>query len=331
MFLICWLTDILYLGGIVVTLNKYKLKKTGGHVVANISRWLVLIGFAYIVLYPFLFMAVNSFKSAKDWVDPTVEWIPKGFSFINFIGANQVLDYKNALISTLFNMIIAALISFLSCALVGYGLARFDFKGKKLLLGIMILMILIPDPMIMIATYDSFRHFDFLGIVKLIEDISGYYIRPNLIDSSLVFWLPALLGTGLKNGLFIYIYTQFFKGLPKELEEAAWVDGAGPLKTFFRIVLPSSGSATVTVLVFSVVWYYNDYYQSQIYLTKNFPLSVRLANFNAYMSNLDMKFGLNKGALLLTSCFIAIVPLLIYFLLLQRKFVQSIATSGIVG
>ena len=314
-----------------MTFNKYKLKKTGAQVVANISRWLVLIGFAYIVLYPFIFMAVNSVKSAKDWIDPTVEWIPKKFSAVNFIGATQVLDYKNVLISTFVNMIVAALISFLSCALVGYGLARFNFVGKKLLLGVMILMILIPDPMIMIATYDSFRHFDVLGILKLLENISGYYIRPNLIDTPLVFWLPALLGTGLKNGLFIYIYTQFFKGLPKELEEAAWVDGAGPLKTFFRIVLPSSGSATVTVLVFSVVWYYNDYYQSQIYLSKNFPLSVRLANFSSYLSGLSSKYTLNEGALLLTSCFIAIVPLLIYFLLLQRKFVQSIATSRIVG
>lgn len=313
------------------TLNKYKLKKTGGFVVANVFRWLVLIGFAYIVLYPFLFMAVNSVKSAKDWLDPTVEWIPKSFSTLNFVGAFQVLDYGNVLLSTLINMIGAALISFLSCALIGYGLARFDFFGKKFLLGIMILLILIPDPMVMIASYDNFRHFDFLGIVKLIEDISGYEIRPSLIDTPLVFWLPALLGTGLKNGLFIYIYTQFFKGLPKELEEAAWVDGAGPFKTFFRIVLPSSGSATITVLVFSVVWYYNDYYQSQIYLSKNFPLSVRLANFNTYLSELPTKYTLNQGALLLTSCFIAIVPLLIYFLLLQRKFVQSIATSGIVG
>ncbi|MBR3300418.1 MAG: carbohydrate ABC transporter permease [Clostridia bacterium] len=315
-----------------MTLNKYKLKKTGGHVVADILRWLVLIGFAYIVLYPFLFMAVNSVKSAKDWIDPTVEWIPKSFSTLNFVGAVKVLEYDKVLLSTFVNMIVAALISFLSCSLVGYGLARFDFLGKKLLLGIMILLILIPDPMIMIASYDNFRHFDFLGIVKLIERFSPYEdIRPNLIDTPLVFWLPALLGTGLKNGLFIYIYTQFFKGLPKELEEAAWVDGAGPFKTFFRIVLPSSGSATITVLVFSVVWYYNDYYQSQIYLSKNFPLSVRLANFNSYLTGLSDKYTLNQGALLLTSCFIAIVPLLIYFLLLQRKFVQSIATSGIVG
>ncbi|MBO4468513.1 MAG: carbohydrate ABC transporter permease, partial [Clostridia bacterium] len=307
-----------------MTFNRYKLKKTGGHVVANILRWLVLIGFAYIVLYPFFFMAVNSIKTAKDWIDPTVEWIPKSFSPLNFVGATQVLDYTNVLKSTFVNMIVAALISFLSCALIGYGLARFNFIGKKFLLGVMIIMILIPDPMIMIASYDNFRHFDFLGIVKFIEDMSGYVIRPNLIDTPLVFWLPALLGTGLKNGLFIYIYTQFFKGLPKELEEAAWVDGAGPFKTFFRIVLPSSGSATITILVFSVVWYYNDYYQSQIYLSKDFPLSVRLANFNTYLSGLSAKYTLNQGALLLTSCFIAIVPLLVYFLILQRRFVQSI-------
>lgn len=312
--------------------NKYKLKKNGSKVTASVIRYLILIGFAYILLYPFLFMAINSFKTTSDWLDPTVDWIPKSLTGNNYVAAVTALDYFNSLYSTLKNVIVAALISFLSCALVGYGLARFDFVGKKLLVGIMILCILIPDPMVMVASYDNFRHFDVLGILDFLGDITGYELRPNIINTPLVFWLPALFATGLKNGLFIYIYTQFFKGLPKELEEAAWVDGAGPFKTFFKIVLPSSGSATITVIVFAVVWYYNDYYQSQIYLSDKFPLSVMLANFSSNLtSDFTSKYALSLGSLILTSSFIAIVPLLIYFLLLQRKFVQSIATSGIVG
>ena len=314
-----------------LTLNKSKLKKSGGKILADIVRYLILIGFAYILFYPFIFMAVNSLKNASDWLDPTVEWIPKRFTFNNYKVAGMVLDYTTSLISTFRNQIIAAFISFFSCALIGYGLARFDFAGKKILTAIMILCILIPDPMLMIASYKNFQQFDFLGIMGLLSKITGTELRPNLLNTPIVFWLPALLGTGLKNGLFIYIYMQFFKGLPKELEEAAWIDGAGPFKTFFRIVLPSSGAAAVTVLVFSVVWYYNDYYQAQVYLADHQPLSVMLANFTAHMQDLTTQYKLTMGSLIVTACFISIVPLLIYFLAMQRRFVQSIATCGIVG
>ena len=313
-------------------MNYYRLKKQSVSWVASLARYLILIAFAYVLFYPFIFMIINSIKNTADWLDPTVQWVPKEFTFDNVIAASQVLNYGTSMVSTIVNGIISALISFFSCAVVGYGLARFDFKGKKLLVGIMILLILVPDPMLMVSSYNNFRHFDFLGILNGISQLIGKDIRPNLIDTPFVFWLPALLGTGLKNGLFIYIYMQFFKGLPKELEEAAWIDGAGPWQTFLRIVLPSSGAAAITVLVFSVVWYYNDYYQAQLYLSDNYTLSVMLSNFKSNLSSgLSKEFTLSAGALLTAASFITIAPMLAYFLVMQRKFVQSIATCGIVG
>ena len=313
-------------------LNYYRLKKQGTAWVAGLARYMILIAFAYVLFYPFIFMIINSIKNTADWLDPTVQWVPKEFTFDNIIAASQVLKYGTSLMSTIVNGVISALISFFSCAVIGYGLARFDFKGKSILVGIMILLILVPDPMLMIASYNNFRHFDFLGILNGISQLIGVDIRPNLIDTPFVFWLPALLGTGLKNGLFIYIYMQFFKGLPKELEEASWIDGAGPWQTFLRIVLPSSGAAAVTVLVFAVVWYYNDHYQAQLYFSDNYTLSVMLANFKANMtSGLSKEFTLSAGALFTAASFITIAPLLVYFLFMQRKFVQSIATCGIVG
>lgn len=313
-------------------INTSKLKRKIPDYIFSIIRYLILIAFAYVLFYPFAFMAINSIKSTGDWLDPTVEWIPKNLSLDNLLLSAEVLNYWPSLISTLVNSIMAALISFVSCSFAAYGLARFEFRGKKLLTGIMILCILIPDAMIMIPSYDNFRHLDFLGILGGISKLVGTELRPNIINTPLVFWLPALFATGLKNGLFIYIYMQFFKGLPKELEEAAWIDGAGPWKTFLRIVLPSSGAAAVTVLVFSVVWYYNDYYQAQIYLSDNFPISVMLSNFQSLLTGDVIKnqtFAL--GALVLTSSFICILPLLVFFLFMQRKFVKSIATCGIVG
>lgn len=298
----------------------------------GIVRYLILIAFAYVLFYPFAFMAVNSIKSTGDWLDPTVEWIPKHLSLSNMELVMKAMDYWNALSSTLLNSIVAALISFISCSFAAYGLARFDFRGKGLLTGIMVLCILIPDAMIMIPSYDNFRHLDILGILGGISKLVGKELRPNIINTPFVFWLPSLFATGLKNGLFIYIYMQFFKGLPKELEEAAWIDGAGPWKTFLRIVLPSSGAAAVTVLVFSVVWYYNDYYQAQIFLSDKYPLSVVLSNFTSILTgDVIQNRTFSLGALMLTGSFISIVPLLIYFLFMQKKFVTSIATCGIVG
>lgn len=313
-------------------LNTNRLKRQTPEFIFSIVRYLILIAFAYVLFYPFAFMAINSIKSTGDWLDPTVEWIPKNLSLDNLKLSMQVMNYWSSLSSTMINSVVAALISFISCSFAAYGLARFEFRGKKILTGIMVLCILIPDAMIMIPSYDNFRHLDFVGILSGISKLVGTEIRPSIINTPLVFWLPSLFATGLKNGLFIYIYMQFFKGLPKELEEAAWIDGAGPWKTFLRIVLPSSGAAAVTVLVFSVVWYYNDYYQAQIFLSDNYPISVTLSNFSNLLNSANIAgktFSL--GALLLTGSFLAIIPLLIYFLFMQRKFVNSIATCGIVG
>lgn len=313
-------------------LNKYKLKKQSVNIVASVARYLILIAFGYILFYPFLFMGINSFKTTADWLDPTVQWVPKNLTFHNIKIAVIAMDYLRSVGSTLINEVAAALISFFTCAVVGYGLARFDFRGKKILIGLMILCILIPDPMIMVASYDNFRHLDFLGILGLISKIAGRELRPSVVNTPLVFWLTSFFSVGLKNGLFIYIYMQFFKGLPKELEEAAWMDGAGPWKTFLRIVLPSSGAAAITVLVFSVVWYWNDYYQAQIYLSENFPVSVMLANFKSNLtSEITKLFTFSLGSLIIAACFISILPLLLYFLIMQRRFTQSIATCGIVG
>ncbi|MBR4910232.1 MAG: carbohydrate ABC transporter permease [Clostridia bacterium] len=313
-------------------INKYKAKRKSVSFLASLARYLILIAFAYILFYPFLFMGINTFKTSADWLDPTVQWVPKHLSFNNIKVAFIALDYVKSVVSTFKNEIVAALLSFFSCAVAGYGLARFDFRGKKLLIGVMILFILIPDPMIMVASYSNFGHLDFLGILGLLSKVFGTELRPDVVDGPLVFWLPALFSVGLKNGLFIYIYMQFFKGLPKELEEAAWMDGAGPWKTFLRIVLPSSGAAAITVLVFSVVWYWNDYYQAQIYLSGDWPVSVVLANFKSMLDqNITRRFTFSLGSLIIAASFLSILPLLTYFLFMQRKFVQSISTCGIVG
>lgn len=315
--------------------SKVLIKKHAPGVVANIFRYVFFLSLSYVLIYPFLFMILNSIMGVTDAYDATVTWVPKDPTLEHYANAWKVFDIGTVFTRTLIYEIVTALIQFMTCAVAAYGMARFKFKGQALLSGLMILNILVPSMMIIIPSYVQFSHLDFLGILGVIEDLTGKTIAPNIIGTPLVFYLPGLLGVGLKGGLFIYIYTQFFKGLPKELEEAAWIDGAGPWKTFLTIVLPSSGSAMITVLLFSIIWHWNDLFLAQMYMD-NPTFSVAISGFSetTVVSQLNISGGeasLIEVPILLAGCLMFVLPLLIFYLVIQRKFVASIATSGIVG
>lgn len=294
-------------------------------------RYIFLISYSYVLIYPFIFIISNTFKAPLDYYDPTVNWVPKHFSVSSIPFAIKALDFWKSLRITLLYEIVAALMEVFSCMVAAYGLARFEFRGKKILSALMLLSIFMPSTMIIVPSYVNFRYMDFLGVLKLLGGLVGKELRPSVLDTPLVFYLPSLLAVGLKSGLFIYIYSQFFKGLPKELEEAASIDGAGAYQTFFKIVVPSATVPIVTVSLFSVIWHWNDYYLAQMYLSSNFPLSVNLANI---YSKLNAQAGvetINKISVVMSGCLLVIIPMIVFFLCMQKKFVSSIAYSGIVG
>jgi len=310
------------------------VKKHAPSVVANIIRYVFFLSLSYVLIYPFIFMLVNSFMGISDSYDVTVKWVPKNPTFQNFVDAWTVFDIGKSLPRTLIYEIVTALIQFITCAVAAYGMARFKIKGKGILSALMILNILVPSMMIIIPSFVQLSSFDPFGICTLFNKLFGWDL-PNLIGTPLVFYLPGLMGVGLKGGLYIYIYTQFFKGLPKELEEAAWIDGAGPWKTFLTIVLPSSGSAMITVLLFSVIWHWNDLFLAEMYMNEP-TFSAAISGFSqstvVNMLNIDGALAsLIEVPVLLAGCLIFVAPVLIFYLLIQRKFVASIATSGIVG
>ena len=316
-------------------LKKSAVKKGLTTTFVYILRYAFFISLSYILLYPFLYIIANALKSFSDAYDATVTWVPKTFYLGNLRDAFGVFDIKHTAMRSFVYEIIAALIQFCSCAVAAYGLARFKLKGKGILTALMIINILVPAMMIITPSYVNFSNFDIFGIFGLISKIIGKPIKINFIGTPLVFWLPSLLGVGLKGGLFIYIYSQFFKGLPKELEEAAWIDGAGAWKTFLRIVVPSSGSATITVLLFSVVWHWNDHYLANMYMNDN-TFATSISNFSAYRIADTLGIDIERANMLtvpiiLAGCFLFILPMVIFYLLIQRKFMASIATSGIVG
>lgn len=304
-------------------------------VLFNIFVYVFFITAGYVVLYPFLYILIGSFKGASDFYDPTVTWIPKYPTLENLRAAYLVLDYGKTFLITIVYQLIPALVQFCMCALPAYGLARFKFRLKPILLAILFMNMLVPVTMIIIPTYVNYKQLDLFGILGLFSNFTGIDIRPDILDTPFAFLLPALFGVGLNGGLFIYIYMQFFKGLPKELEEAAYIDGAGPIKTFLSIVVPASGSSAIIVLIFSIIWNWCDYYLPQMYLSDNYPMSTAL-------NQLSNKIGIviagvigdttaSTQGILIASCLLFLLPLVVFYCLLQDKFSKSIATTGLVG
>lgn len=307
--------------------SSIKAKNQAIRIITPIVRWAFLISISYVLLYPLIYMFSASFRSVADFTDPTVMWVPKTFSIESFKAIWTVIDYPKTLLNTVIYEMVSALIEVMTCAITAYGLARFEFKGKNILTFILLLTILIPTEMIIIPLMTSMKSVDVFGLLNLIGKLIGTDIRPNLLNTPFAFYLPSLLSVGLKSGLFIYMYVQFFKGLPKELEEAAAIDGAGPIKTFLTIVIPSSGTIFLTVTIFSVIWHWNDQLLASMYLAKSHTLSVKLSLLTSIITNR----GTDMPGRLMASCLLIILPPLILYCVLQKQFIKSIDRVGIVG
>ena len=312
----------------LASVSRLKGRYMASKIAMSVFRYFLLISVSYVILFPLAYMLSYAFRPAAEMTDPSVVWVPKQFVLDNFKQSIQLLQYGKSLWNTLSIQMLSGMLEVLTCAIAAYGFARFRFKGQNLMFAMVLLTILVPPQMTAIPMHLNYSHFDVFGVLNLAGKIIGRDIRPNLLDSGFVFWLPSVFGAGLRSGLCIFIYRQFFKSLPRELEEAAYLDGAGSLKTFFRVILPSSGVAVLTVAIFSMVWHWNDYYLSVLFLNDKFPLSVQLKQ----ISNSAVGAGvtIDRG-ILMSACLLFIVPVLVLYIVLQRKFIQSIDRVGIVG
>lgn len=313
-----------------------RLMRRGKKILYSLFRMVILLSMAYLIIYPLLYMIITSMASGAAFANSIRVWVPTDFDIVsNYTKAINILEYGPAFLSTLKNEIVSAFLEVCSCAFIAYGFARYDFRGKRMFTALLFLSILVPDMVLMIPRMINYSNLDFLGILGLIFQLTGIDFRPDLINTPLAFWLPSILGVGLRAGILIYIYIQFFRGLPRELEEAAWVDGAGPIRTFFSIALPSSGVVITTVTVFSLIWHWNDYLLSGMYLNSDYTLAVRLSMFvdtmyQKYMLQLH-KFSPDGAAVLMAGCLLFVLPMLLVYMVLQKKFVESIDRVGITG
>lgn len=308
-------------------LGRKKLAEKSAGFAYSLFRYLLLIGIAYIVLFPLLYMVALAFRPSEQLTDPTVVWLSKSYTLENIFKATEVLEYFKSLWFTIRVAVLSAIVQVFSSSICAYGLARFKFKEKSLLFGLVIFTIIVPQQAILIPIYSNFVNFDPLGLLGL------FGLEPiNLINSGWSFYLPAIFAVGINSGLMIFIYKQFFQSFPVELEEAAWIDGAGPLKTFLRIVLPSSGVATLVVSLFSLVWYWNDYMLSSLLFEDVQPLSVRLVQLETQITQLSSTSNIELVRnYLMAGCLLYILPILIFYLCVQKRFVESMERVGIVG
>lgn len=294
-------------------------------------RILMLVAVGYLVIYPLLFLISTSLKTSEAFFNPMITWLPSEITFQNFKYALKALDLKNSLVSTILFEVLSALFEVASCAIAAYGLARFSFKGKGIFMALLILTIIIPEQMIVLPLTVNYSQFDFFGIITVINKLFSSGIRLNMLDTVFPFWAPSIFGVGLKSGILIYIYIQFFKGLPKELEEAAWIDGAGAYRTFISIAIPSSTVVIFTVLIFSTIWHWNDYSYAAMYVNENYTLSVVLSEITNKMQNIHIWNQETITAVTAASSLIVIAPVLIMYLFAQKRFIKSIDRVGITG
>jgi len=232
------------------------------------------------------------------------------------------MNYLRASLNSLLFSLAISVCQLISCTVIGYGFGRFDFKGKGILFGLVIFTLVVPPQMIAIPLFLNFRYFDLYGLLPG----DGF----NLIGTFWPFLLTALTGTGSRNGLFIYIARQHFRGMPRALEESAYIDGAGQLRTFFTIMLPGAIPIMVVIFLFSFVWQWNDIFFTSVFMRGGMPLlPFSLQHLTGqYHWSISEEF---KTIVNNTGMILFIIPLLLIYVFLQRYFIESIERTGIVG
>ncbi len=316
-------------------LYRWKTKSLG--YLWSFGRFILIAGISFVIIQPIIMKISMAIKDKQDILNRMIFIIPENFTLDNIRHAMDILNYFPSLTNTVLYSAIIMFLQAASCALAGYGFARFDFKGKNVLFALVILTILVPPQTLMVPMYLYFRNFDLFGILKLLTGKESI----NLINT---YWPSIVLSAtanGLKSGLYIYIFRQFFRGTPKEIEEAALIDGAGGFQTFFRIMLPNAIPPLVTVMLFAFVWQYNDTYFASLFMSQTNLLSIQIAslpaNANVYISLMyeqmpDAKADPNHVAMIVdTGILLAIIPLIIMYLFVQRYFVESIERTGVIG
>lgn len=321
-------------------LDTYFIKKKASKFTQNVFLFCLISGMCFAILYPILKLIPSVFGDLEDLGNPDIIWIPIKSSVLSFVAANRMMMTKGLMTmvwSILYAVAIMGVQVFIS-ALVGYALARVNFPGSKLIFFLVIFTFLVPPQTLLLSQYIHFKNFDILGIFQM---FTGDSI--DMINRPATLFIIALLGFGLNQSLFIFMFKQFFTNIPKELEEAALIDGCGFHKTYFKIMVPNAKPIISTVAVLGFVWNYGDTYftgyfhPSGPYLSYILKTVFNSANKDFILNALKSWYGIplvsdfSFDAVKQAAALIYLVPLLIVYFFAQRWLVENLENSGIVG
>ena len=296
--------------------------------ILGLFKLVIIVGICYVILGPVIGIISSSFFSDSDSYNPMVYLIPQEPTLERYKIAIEYLNYGKTMTASLLYSLTLMLVQVFICSMVGYGFARYKFPLKNLLFGCVVVMIVIPVHTIMLPLYMTFAKFDVFGII---EATGGSAV--NLLSTPIPMYIMTFFGCGLRSGLYIYIFNQFFRGLPKEIEEAAFVDGAGTWYTYFRIMLVNAIPSVITVAIFSMVWQYNDTFYARLFvISDELVISKKISTIEASISNVEkildpkiLELFLDAGIVLV------MIPIIIIYVALQKQFIEGVERSGIVG
>lgn len=282
-----------------------------------------LIGLAYIILYPIIFCLSIGIRMPNDMLDPTVVWLPKNLTLDNVKFIFEKTEFISAFVKTASMSLLCAILQTITCSITGYGFARFKFRGRNFLFILALMTFIVPPQIISMPLYIQYAD---------ITAVTGI----ELINTLFPMTFAALMGQGLKAGLFIYLYRQSYKSMPKELEDAAYLDGCGPVRAFTDIMLINSAPIMLVSFLLSFVWYWNDYINVSLFFNKAKPLSVMLKGLSQTLTTMLNDTGmsyteLEKSVYTTTGCLLFLLVPIIIYIVLQKKFTESLMSTSIVG
>ncbi|MBA8794135.1 multiple sugar transport system permease protein [Friedmanniella endophytica] len=265
-------------------------------------KHLVLIAASLVMIYPLLWMLVSSFRPTDVIFRTPGLWVNNLVTDNYSTGWNALSEpFGHYLLNSALVVVGAVLGNLTSCSLAAYAFARLRFRLKTLWFSIMLVSIMLPIHVIVVPQYILFN-------------LLGW------VNTFIPLVLPKFLAT---DAFFVFLMVQFIRGIPRELDEAARIDGCGHWKIFTRVMLPLMGPALATTAVFTFIWTWSDFFTSLIYLTDPAKYTVPVA----LRSFLDATSGSNWGAMFAMSV-VSLVPIFIAFLAGQRFLVKGIATTG---
>ena len=282
------------------------MKTKAKHRIATLATHIFIILLGIGMLYPIFWMLLSSFKP-NNMIFSDTSLIPKVFTLEHYVnGWNGIvgISFGNFFFNSFFICACCVVANVITCSMAAYAFGRLKFFMKGIWFGIMMISIMLPAHVTTIPRYVLFNTLDW-------------------IDTYLPIIMPKVFAT---DAFFVFLLIQFIRGLPKELDEAATIEGYGKIGVFFHIIVPLSVPAMVTTALFTFLWTWDDFFNQLLYLYTpakfTVPLGLRMFVDNTGSSN--------WGAVLAMSV-LSLIPCFILFFSLQKYFVQGITTTGIKG